>query len=161
MSSMFSHRSCTLPHADSAPSRKKRRRLASSSPRSLRRRFRASDQLSSCVISLTRQLLLQLTSFVQIGYGPGASLILSCLLRLHELQLGNLVYSAVLISLPEAPSSVKWASARSVVAHELVNVWSGNDFVLAIAARLYTLSTRIAGHVPHSRDLLQSQGLKS
>ncbi|BGP34922.1 hypothetical protein JCM10296v2_006746 [Rhodotorula toruloides] len=85
---------------------------------------------------------------VLIGYGPGASLIFSCLLHLHELQLGHLVYSAILISLPEAPSPVKWASARSVVAHELVNVWSGNDFVLGIAARLYTLSTRIAGLRP-------------
>ncbi|BGP27217.1 hypothetical protein JCM10295v2_006181 [Rhodotorula toruloides] len=85
---------------------------------------------------------------VLIGYGPGASLIFSCLLHLHDLQLGHLVYSAILISLPEAPWPVKWASARSVVAHELVNVWSGNDFVLGIAARFYTLSTRIAGLRP-------------
>ncbi|GAA5921141.1 hypothetical protein JCM1841_002435 [Sporobolomyces salmonicolor] len=85
---------------------------------------------------------------VLIGYGPGASLIFSCLIELHRRQLGHLVYSATLISLPEAPSRVAWASARSVVAHELVNAYSKNDYVLAIAARLYTLSSRIAGLSP-------------
>ncbi|BGP19524.1 hypothetical protein JCM10213_000123 [Rhodosporidiobolus nylandii] len=83
-----------------------------------------------------------------VGYGPGASLIFSCLLELHKRQLGHLVYSATLISLPEAPSAVAWASARSVVSHELVNVYSTDDWVLGIAARLYTLSTRIAGLSP-------------
>ncbi|GJN93284.1 hypothetical protein Rhopal_006331-T1 [Rhodotorula paludigena] len=85
---------------------------------------------------------------VLIGYGPGASLILSTLQHLHALDLPNLVYSAVLVSLPDAPSPVAWAKARSVVAHELVNAWSGNDWVLGIAARLYTLNTRIAGLRP-------------
>ncbi|GAA5965962.1 hypothetical protein JCM21900_004707 [Sporobolomyces salmonicolor] len=85
---------------------------------------------------------------VLIGYGPGASLIFSCLIELHRRQLGHLVYSATLISLPEAPSRVAWASARSVVAHEMVNAYSKNDYVLAIAARLYTLSSRIAGLSP-------------
>ncbi|GAA5849538.1 hypothetical protein JCM9279_007263 [Rhodotorula babjevae] len=82
---------------------------------------------------------------VLIGYGPGASLILSCLQHLHALELGHLVYDAVLVSLPDSPSAVAWAEARSVVAHELVNAYSANDWVLGIAARLYTLSTRIAG----------------
>ncbi|GAA5853288.1 hypothetical protein JCM8547_000272 [Rhodosporidiobolus lusitaniae] len=85
---------------------------------------------------------------ILIGYGPGASIIFSCLQELHNRQLGHLVYSAVLISLPEAPSPVAWASARSVVAHELVNAYSKDDYVLAIAARLYTLSARIAGLQP-------------
>jgi len=82
---------------------------------------------------------------VLVGYGPGASLVLACLIELHRRQLGHLVYSATLISLPEAPSAVAWASARSVVAHELINVYSKNDWVLAIAARLFTLSNKIAG----------------
>lgn len=86
----------------------------------------------------------------QIGYGPGASLILSCLEHLHSLSLSSLVYSAVLISLPSSPSRSTWARARSVVAHELVNAWSANDWVLAIAARLYTLSPSIAGIRPVS-----------
>lgn len=81
----------------------------------------------------------------QVGYGPGASLVLACLIELHSRKLGQLVYSATLISLPEAPSAVAWASARSVVAHELINVYSKNDWVLAIAARLFTLSNKIAG----------------
>ncbi|GAA6046661.1 hypothetical protein JCM3770_003102 [Rhodotorula araucariae] len=85
---------------------------------------------------------------VLIGYGPGASLIFACLQHLHKLQLGDLVYSAVLISLPDSPSPVAWAAARSVVAHELVNAYSAKDWVLGVAARLYTLSTRIAGLRP-------------
>lgn len=40
---------------------------------------------------------------------------------------------------------MQWAAARSVVAHELVNCWSDRDWVGAIAARLYTLSARVAG----------------
>ncbi|GAA5979564.1 hypothetical protein JCM11641_007870 [Rhodosporidiobolus odoratus] len=83
-----------------------------------------------------------------IGYGPGASIIFSCLLELHKRQLGHLVYSAVLISLPDSPSPVAWASARSVVSHEVVNVYSTEDWVLGIAARLYTLSSKIAGLRP-------------
>ncbi|GAA5984598.1 hypothetical protein JCM10908_003415 [Rhodotorula pacifica] len=85
---------------------------------------------------------------VLIGYGPGASLILACLEHLHSLGLSSLVYSAVLVSLPSSPSRATWARARSVVAHELINVWSGNDWVLGIAARLYTLSPSIAGIRP-------------
>ncbi|GAA5824780.1 hypothetical protein JCM11251_005338 [Rhodosporidiobolus azoricus] len=83
-----------------------------------------------------------------IGYGMGATILFSCLQELHRRQLGHLVYSAVLISLPDSPSPVAWASARSVVAHELVNVYNQDDYVLAIAARLYTLSTRVAGLGP-------------
>ncbi|GAA5865152.1 hypothetical protein JCM3774_002150 [Rhodotorula dairenensis] len=85
---------------------------------------------------------------VLIGYGPGASLILSCLEHLHSLGLGSVVYRAVLISLPSSPSRTQWARARSVVTHELVNAWSANDWVLAIAARVYTLSPYIAGIRP-------------
>ncbi|GAA5903984.1 hypothetical protein JCM8208_001750 [Rhodotorula glutinis] len=85
---------------------------------------------------------------VLIGYGPGASLIFSCLQHLHALGLGHLVYDAVLVSLPDSPSPAAWHEARSVVAHEVVNAYSANDWVLGIAARLYTLSTRIAGLRP-------------
>jgi len=94
--------------------------------------------------SISLDLIHYVTS--QVGYGPGASLVLACLIELHRRQLGGqLVFSATLISLPEAPSAVAWASARSVVAHELINVYSKNDWVLAIAARLFTLSNKIAG----------------
>lgn len=83
-----------------------------------------------------------------MGYGPGALLIFSCLEHLHSLGLSSLVHSAILISLPTSPSRAAWHRARSVVAHELVNVWNRNDYVLAIAARLYTLSPNIAGIRP-------------
>ncbi|KAK4046111.1 hypothetical protein OIV83_006337 [Microbotryomycetes sp. JL201] len=85
---------------------------------------------------------------VLIGYGPGATIIFHCLLTLHERCLSDLVYSATLISLPESPSRLAWAKARSVVSHELVNTYSTDDYVAAIAARLFTLSPRIAALTP-------------
>ncbi|KAI5478597.1 DUF726 domain protein [Pseudohyphozyma bogoriensis] len=83
-----------------------------------------------------------------IGYGPGATMIFEALQVLHERELGTLVDTAILISLPSSPSAVKWASARSVVSHRLVNVYSKNDWLLAINARLYTLSAHVAGMQP-------------
>ena len=82
---------------------------------------------------------------VLIGYGPGATMILHCLLELHRRELGSLVYSATLISLPDSPSPVTWSAARSVVAHELVNCYSRNDWVLSLNSRLYTLNHRVGG----------------
>ncbi|KAL8280678.1 hypothetical protein RQP46_007001 [Phenoliferia psychrophenolica] len=82
---------------------------------------------------------------ILVGYGPGATIIFEALLELHRRKLGSLVFTAILISLPSSPNRVKWASARSVVAHRLVNCYSTNDWVLAISARLYTLSARVAG----------------
>ncbi|KAK4052644.1 hypothetical protein OIO90_004272 [Microbotryomycetes sp. JL221] len=82
---------------------------------------------------------------VLIGYGPGATIIYHCLLELHNRCLSNLVYSATLISLPESPSRLNWCKIRSVVSHSLVSTWSNNDWVLAVAARLFTLSPNIAG----------------
>lgn len=69
---------------------------------------------------------------VLCGYGPGATIILHCLYELHRRELGSLVYSATLISLPDSPSTVSWSAARSVVAHELVNCYSTNDWTLAL-----------------------------
>lgn len=85
---------------------------------------------------------------VLTGYGPGATIVFSCLLELHRRQLGSLVYSAVLLSLPEGPSAVSWAAARSVVSHEIVNCYSDRDWVGAIAARVYTLTSKVAGLRP-------------
>jgi hypothetical protein len=82
---------------------------------------------------------------ILIGYGPGATIILNCLLTLHAREMGSLVYSATLISLPDSPSAVTWSAARSVVAHELINCYSVHDWVLALNSRLYTLSNRVGG----------------
>ncbi|KAK4700630.1 hypothetical protein P7C70_g5613, partial [Phenoliferia sp. Uapishka_3] len=89
---------------------------------------------------------------ILVGYGPGATIIFEALLELHRRELGSLVYIAILISLPSSPNAVKWASARSVVSNRLVNCHSTNDWVLAIAARLYTLSASVAGMQPVSAE---------
>lgn len=75
-------------------------------------------------------------------------MIYECLLELHRRELGGLVFSAYLISLPNSPSSANWAAVRSVVAHRLVNCYSTNDWLLAINVRLYSLSARVAGISP-------------
>ncbi|SCZ95082.1 BZ3500_MvSof-1268-A1-R1_Chr11-3g03590 [Microbotryum saponariae] len=80
-----------------------------------------------------------------MGYGPGATVIFRCLIELHKRSLGDLVYDVILIGLPESPNRISWAAARSVVAHELVNAYSTNDWTLAIHARMYTLSNRVGG----------------
>jgi len=80
-----------------------------------------------------------------LGYGPGATIVFHCLLELHKRSQGSLIYSATLIALPEGPSAVQWAAARSVVSYEVVNCYSDRDWVGAIAARLYTLSAKVAG----------------
>ncbi|ORY35665.1 hypothetical protein BCR39DRAFT_511389 [Naematelia encephala] len=54
------------------------------------------------------------------------------------------VESAILISMPLAPSPEEWAKCRGVVARRLVNVWSDADFVLAGVARLHEVVSRAA-----------------
>jgi hypothetical protein len=45
------------------------------------------------------------------------------------------VESAILISLPSAPTQDEWTRCRSVVARRMVNAWSGSDYVLAGVVR--------------------------
>lgn len=70
---------------------------------------------------------------------------MTCLLELHKRNLSGLVYDAILISLPAAPSPSEWLKMRQVTARRLVNAYSSNDWVLAIIARLHTLiSTKLS-----------------
>jgi Protein of unknown function (DUF726) len=59
--------------------------------------------------------------------------------------LSDIVFNAVLISFPMAPSPSQWSAARHVVANRFVNVWSSNDWTLAITARLHALGRGVAG----------------
>ncbi|KAH8924425.1 DUF726-domain-containing protein [Atractiella rhizophila] len=74
-----------------------------------------------------------------VGSSLGAITVFNCLLELRKMGLHDLVYDAILISAPLSPSYTEWELARSVVAHNVYNVWSDEDFVLAIVARLHSL----------------------
>lgn len=94
----------------------------------------------------------------------GAVTIMTCLLELHKRNLSGLVFDAILISLPAAPTPTEWLKMRQVTSRRLVNAYScvcsiysyvfcptnrdhcrTNDWVLAIIARLHTLiSTRLS-----------------
>ena len=88
---------------------------------------------------------------------------MTCLLELHKRNLSGLVFDAILISLPAAPTPTEWLKMRQVTSRRLVNAYScvflslypnspadqrctsTNDWVLAIIARLHTLiSTRLS-----------------
>lgn len=72
------------------------------------------------------------------GTSLGSVVVFYCLLQLAEEEKPptDLIYSATLISLPIAPSTEAWQKARSVVAGPLKSAWSGNDWVLALMARM-------------------------
>ena len=80
---------------------------------------------------------------MQIGTSLGAYTIMEALLYLSSRPAPSgardatpsLVESAILISLPSAPTADEWMRARSVVARRFVNAYSEQDLVLGIVAR--------------------------
>lgn len=49
---------------------------------------------------------------------------MTCLLELHKRGLGGLVFDAILISLPAAPTPAEWLKMRQVTSRRLVNAYS-------------------------------------
>jgi len=88
-----------------------------------------------------------------IGSSLGAVTIFTCLQELRKQGQHDLVYNVVLIGAPLSATKAEWAAAKSMVAHKFVNVYSTEDWVLAIVARLHSListrlSVKIAGLQP-------------
>jgi hypothetical protein len=81
----------------------------------------------------------------QIGSSLGAIVVFDCLVELHARGLSDIVFDAILISFPLAPSPSRWSAARHVVSRRLVNVRSSNDWTLAITARMHALGRGVAG----------------
>lgn len=61
---------------------------------------------------------------VQIGSSLGAVTVMTCLLELQKRGLGGLVFDAVLISLPAAPTPAEWMKMRQVTSRRLINAYS-------------------------------------
>ncbi|KAF8336265.1 uncharacterized protein EI90DRAFT_3045098 [Cantharellus anzutake] len=80
-----------------------------------------------------------------IGFSLGALVLFEALLILDSKGVGEggargvgpLVDTAVLISLPSAPSKKEWRKARSQIGRRMVNAYCSNDFVLASVGRLH------------------------
>ncbi|KAL8684694.1 MAG: hypothetical protein Q9224_006182, partial [Gallowayella concinna] len=80
-----------------------------------------------------------------IGYSLGARVIYSCLMSLAKRKAFGLVENAVLIGAPCPSTTGDWRVMRSVVASRLVNVYSGNDYILGFLYRTSSIQYGVAG----------------
>ncbi|POW04868.1 hypothetical protein PSTT_10085 [Puccinia striiformis] len=92
-----------------------------------------------------------------IGSGMGSITIFKALLELSKRGRGAgefMIDQVILICSPLSPSPVEWKTVRRMTTRRVVNVYSKNDWVLAILARLDSLlSARRVAHVAGLRDL--------
>ena len=83
-----------------------------------------------------------------VGYSLGARAIYTCLRSLAERKAFGLVDTVVLIGAP-APSDVpRWQKLRSVVAGQIFNVYTENDYILGFLYRTHSLQLGVAGLQP-------------
>lgn len=80
----------------------------------------------------------------------GAITIFNALLQLAKRGVRDSVDEVILIGAPLSPTPAEWESVKTVVAGRMVNVYSRNDWVLAILVRLHSMvssrmSTSVAG----------------
>ncbi|PLW44517.1 hypothetical protein PCASD_11478 [Puccinia coronata f. sp. avenae] len=100
-----------------------------------------------------------------IGSGMGSITVFRAILELSKRGHGAgdfLIEQVILICSPLAPGAGEWKTVRRMAARRVVNVYSRNDWVLAVLARLDSLlSARNAAHVaglshlnlPHIHDI--------
>lgn len=80
-----------------------------------------------------------------IGFSLGARVIYSCLMSLAERNAFGLVENVVLMGAPVPTSREDWKAIRSVVAGRVVNVYSGNDYILGFLYRTSSIQLGVAG----------------
>lgn len=80
-----------------------------------------------------------------VGFGLGARVIYSCLLQLADLNAFGLVESVVLMGAPTPSDVASWRRIRAVVSGRVVNVFSGDDFMLGFLYRASSAQLGIAG----------------
>ncbi|KAA1136710.1 hypothetical protein PGTUg99_037289 [Puccinia graminis f. sp. tritici] len=92
-----------------------------------------------------------------IGSGMGSITIVRALLELSKRGAGAAEFQidqVILICSPLSPDPIEWKTIRRMTSRRVVNVYSKNDWVLAILARLDSLlSARRVAHVAGLRDL--------
>ncbi|KAL5615006.1 hypothetical protein BROUX41_005071 [Berkeleyomyces rouxiae] len=80
-----------------------------------------------------------------IGYSLGARVIYSCLRSLAERRAFGLIDTVVLIGAPTPSDRPDWLSIKSVVAGNIYNVYSENDYILGFMYRTASLQLGVAG----------------
>jgi len=79
------------------------------------------------------------------GYSLGARVVHACLRTLARRRAFGLVADVVLVGAPVPSSPARWREMRSVVAGNLYNVFSRNDYVLAFLYRAASAQLGVAG----------------
>jgi len=80
-----------------------------------------------------------------VGYGLGARVIYTCLMSLAERRVFGVVESVVLMGAPAPSDARSWSALRSVVAGRLVNVFSGNDYLMGFLYRTSSIVFGVSG----------------
>lgn len=90
-----------------------------------------------------------------VGYSLGARVVYSCLMSLAERRAFGLVENAVLMGVPAPSDRRVWCAIRSVVTGRLVNVFSGNDYMLGFLYRTSSVQYGVAGlqHIENVPDV--------
>jgi hypothetical protein len=83
-----------------------------------------------------------------LGYSLGARVVFLALQRLAAAGCVGCVESVILFGAPVPAEAAEWDAVRQVTAARLVNVYSENDWVLALAYRASSLATGVAGLRP-------------
>jgi hypothetical protein len=83
-----------------------------------------------------------------IGYSLGARVIYCCLKSLSARRAFGIVENVILIGAPVPSNRQNWQEMRAVVSGKLVNVHSGNDYILAFLYRATSIQYGVAGLQP-------------
>lgn len=83
-----------------------------------------------------------------VGYSLGARAIYTCLRSLAERKAFGLIDTVVLIGAPTPSDTPRWQKLRSVVAGQIFNVYTENDYILGFLYRTHSLQLGVAGLQP-------------
>lgn len=86
-----------------------------------------------------------------VGYSLGARAIYTCLRSLAERKAFGLIDTVVLIGAPAPSDTSQWQKLRSVVAGQIFNVYTENDYILGFLYRTHSLQMGVAGLQPIKR----------
>ncbi|MBW0488873.1 hypothetical protein O181_028588 [Austropuccinia psidii MF-1] len=96
-----------------------------------------------------------------IGSSMGAITIFHAIMELSRRNINDIIDQVIFISSPMSPTLEEWSTIRQTVSRRVVNVFSKNDWVLAILARLHGLlssrmSLKVAGLMELGIDDIES-----
>lgn len=80
-----------------------------------------------------------------VGFSLGARVVYTCLMSLAERGAFGLVENVVMMGSPVPASVETWRTIRTVVSGRVVNVYSGQDYILAFLYRTSSIQLGVAG----------------